>query len=155
MVTNRTTTMGATLRLKGYKVRAGHTITWTAFWVSVTRTFNIINMETEPMNKPNLYASLHSISTGVNVNVYKWCLTSSVIPSVRFDEIYTTNTYLYFASNTWVPSFARCRFIDDSRKTKSLSPFARKMILNLVAKIKFHTLSCIIIWLLMAILLWI
>ena len=41
-----------------------------------------------------------------------------MIPSVRFDEIYTTNTYLYFASNIWVPSFARCRLTNDNWKTK-------------------------------------
>ena len=56
---------------------------------------------------------------------------------MRFDEIYTTNTY--FASNIWVPSFARCRLTNDIRKTKCISPFARKMVLNLVAKIKFYT----------------
>ena len=28
---------------------------------------------------------------------------------MRFDEIYTTNAYLYFTSNIWVPSFAGCR----------------------------------------------
>ena len=83
--------MGATLRLKGYKVRARHTIIWTAFWMSVSRTFNIINMETVPMNKPNLYASLHSISTGVNVNVAVWLSVGSnwlVLPAVRLADLY-------------------------------------------------------------------
>ena len=46
-----------------------------------------------------------------------------MIPSVRFDEIYTTNTYLYFASNMWVPSFARYRLRNDSWKPKRFSPF--------------------------------
>ena len=32
--------------------------------------------------------------------------------------MYTTSTHLYFAPNTWVPSFARCRLTNDSRKTK-------------------------------------
>ena len=57
---------------------------------------------------------------------------------MRFDEIYTAKTYLYFVSNIWVPSFARCRLTNDSRKTKRFSPFARKVLLNLEPKIKFH-----------------
>ena len=61
------------------------------------------------------------------------------MPSVRFDEIYTADTNPYFASNIWVPSFARCRLTNDSWKSKRFCPFARKMLLNLVAKINLHT----------------
>ena len=49
-----------------------------------------------------------------------------------------------------VPPFTLCRLTNDSRKIKRFSPFVRKMLLNLVAKIKFYTLLHIIIWLLMA-----
>ena len=60
---------------------------------------------------------------------------------MRFGEIYTTNTYLYFASNTWVPFFARYWVTNDSRKAKRFSPYARKMLLNLLAKVKIlHTI---------------
>ena len=52
-------------------------------------------------------------------------VVNKVMPSVWFGEIYTTNAYLYFVSNTWVPSFARCRLTNDSRKTKCFPPFAR------------------------------
>ena len=58
-----------------------------------------------------------------------------MIPSVWFDEIYITNTYLYFASSTCVQSIARCRLTNDSWKNKRFSPFARKLLLNLVTKI--------------------
>ena len=57
-----------------------------------------------------------------------------MIPSVRFDEINTTDTYLYFEPNIWVPFFARCRLTNDSRKTKRFSPLARWMLLNFVTK---------------------
>ena len=67
-----------------------------------------------------------------------------MIPSVRFDEIYTTNTYRYFVWNTWVVSFARYRWTNDSRNNKGISPFVRKM-LNFVAKIQFYIPSYIII----------
>ena len=60
-----------------------------------------------------------------------------MIPSVRFDKIYATITYLYFASNIWVPSFARCRLTNDSRKPKVFSHFGRQMLLNLVPKCDF------------------
>ena len=73
---------------------------------------------------------------------------------MRFDEIYTTSIYLYFASNRRVPSFARYRLTSDNLKTKRVCPFVRWMLLNLVAKNKFYTLLYIIICLLMAILLW-
>ena len=46
-----------------------------------------------------------------------------MIHSVRFDEIHTTNTYLYFASNAWVPSFARCRLTNDSWKNQRFLSF--------------------------------
>ena len=49
-----------------------------------------------------------------------------------------------------VPSFARCRLTNDSQKTKRFFSFAIKMLLNLVAKIKFYTSLYIIIWALMA-----
>ena len=42
---------------------------------------------------------------------------------MRFDEIYTTNTYLYFASNIWVPSFSRCRLTNDSWKKQTFFSF--------------------------------
>ena len=84
----------------------------------------------------------HSCGKVLNEVWYQACLS---MPS---------NTYLYFASNKWVPSFARCRLTNDSGKTKRFSPFARKMLLNLVAKNKFCTLFHIIIWTLMAISSW-
>ena len=60
-----------------------------------------------------------------------------MISSVRFEEIYAANTYLYFASGVRVPSFARCRLTNDSRKIKRFSPFARLKLLNLVPKLNF------------------
>ena len=54
-----------------------------------------------------------------------------MIPSVRFDEIYTTNTCLYFAWNIWVPSFARCRLTNGKPKV-----LAGKILLNFVTKKK-------------------
>ena len=41
-----------------------------------------------------------------------------MIPSVRFDEINTRDTYIYFTPNIWVPFFARWRLTNDSRKNK-------------------------------------
>ena len=46
------------------------------------------------------------------------------------------------------------RLTNDRRKTKRFSPFARKMLLSLVAKIKFYTSFHITTWLFMAILSW-
>ena len=77
--------------------------------------------------QPNLIVSLC-----YTVNIL-WKRDSwGVIPSVRFGEIFTTNTYLYFASNIWVPSFARCRLTNDGRKTKRFSHFEKWMLLDLV-----------------------
>ena len=46
-----------------------------------------------------------------------------MIPSVRFDEINTIDTYLYFTPNIWLPFFASCRLTNDSRKTKRFFSF--------------------------------
>ena len=49
-----------------------------------------------------------------------------MIPSVRFDEIYTANTCLYFASYTWVSSFARCRLTNDRKTNQRFFSFCDK-----------------------------
>ena len=58
----------------------------------------------------------------VNIHLEKWLMRCDI---KRFNEIYTTNTYLYFASNIWVPSFARCRLTNDSQKPKYFFSFCK------------------------------
>ena len=66
------------------------------------------------------------------------------------DEIYIPNRYLYFASNIWVPSFARCGLTNS--KNQTFSSFCEINASKFCSKNKFYTLLYIIIWLLMAIL---
>ena len=70
----------------------------------------------------------------VNIHWKRWLMRCDTKLAIWWD-LYNKHISIYCIKHMST-IFARCRLTNDSRKTKGISPFVRKMILNLVSKIK-------------------
>ena len=85
----------------------------------------------------------------VNIHLEKWLMRCDTKRAIWWN-LYNKHISIFHIKHMST-IFRTLQVNNDSWKTKRSCPFARWMLLNLVAKVKFYTLSYIIIWLLIMI----